>query len=75
MAQEPEFNIERATNGLVLALYLAAALFLGVLFLFVLRDLNAREAPPDSGTTAVVRSAAPASAPCLAAPLLAPPAS
>ena len=74
MAQEPEFNIERATNGLVLSLYLAAALFLGVLFLFVLRDLRAREAPPaDDGSTAAVRSAAPA--PRLAAPLLAPPTS
>lgn len=37
------FNIERATNGLVLALFLASALFLAVMLYFVLQDIDERQ--------------------------------
>ncbi|PEN13204.1 hypothetical protein CRI94_11220 [Longibacter salinarum] len=50
---ESSFNIERATNGLVLALFLASALFLGVILYYVLRDMDQR-APSDAEPQAVV---------------------
>lgn len=40
------FNIERATNGLVLALFLAAALFLGIMLYHVLQDIETRTSEP-----------------------------
>jgi HAMP domain-containing protein len=40
---DSQFNIERATNGLVLALYLAAAVFLAVMLYYVLRDIDERQ--------------------------------
>ena len=43
---ESTFNIERATNGLVLALFLAAALFLGIMLYYVLRDIDERTSEP-----------------------------
>ena len=45
---EPSFNIESATNGLVLALFLAAALFLGVMLFYVLRDIEGRQSSSSS---------------------------
>jgi HAMP domain-containing protein len=43
---DSQFNIERATNGLVLALYLAAAVFLAVMLYYVLRDIDERQPAP-----------------------------
>lgn len=45
---ESSFNIEGATNGLVLALFLASTLFLGVMLYYVLRDIDERQSPSDS---------------------------
>ena len=36
----PQFDVERATAGLVMALFLAASLLLGAMYYFVLRDAN-----------------------------------
>jgi len=55
---DSQFNVERATNGLVLTLFLASAIFLGVLLLYVLRDMNERaaeDAPNNQESAAVVR--------------------
>lgn len=54
---DPQFNVERATNGLVLTLFLASAIFLGVLLLYVLRDMNERAADdgPSRQQSAVVQ--------------------
>jgi len=49
---DPDSNIERATNGLVLALFVVAALFLGVMLFYVLRDIQARQSEASSGTQA-----------------------
>ena len=53
---EPSFNIESATNGLVLALFLASALFLGVMLYYVLRDIDERQSSsgPDNAQAASV---------------------
>ncbi len=40
---DSQFDIERATNGLVLALYIAAAVFLAVMLYFVLRNIGERQ--------------------------------
>jgi len=40
----PQFDIERATNGFIFALYLAAAIFLLVMIYFVVRDMDKRQA-------------------------------
>jgi len=44
--ENSQFNIERATNGLVLALYVAAAIFLAVMLYHVLRDIDERRPTP-----------------------------
>jgi hypothetical protein len=57
---EPSFNIESATNGLVLALFLAAALFLGVMLFYVLRDIEDRQSSSSSeGAEATVQAVPP----------------
>lgn len=38
----PQFDVERATAGLVLALFLAASLLVVAMFYFVLRDTKKR---------------------------------
>jgi hypothetical protein len=53
--QDSQFNIERATNGLVLALFLAAALFLVVMLVRVLDDIEQRRSSSTDSTSAVVR--------------------
>jgi len=45
---DSQFNIERATNGLVLTLFLASAIFLGILLIYVLRDMSARSAEAEA---------------------------
>lgn len=49
---ESKFNIEGATNGLILALFLASALFLGVMLLYVLDDMRDRGAAEGSPSSA-----------------------
>jgi len=39
---DPQFDVERATAGLVLALFLAASLLVAVMFYFILRDTKKR---------------------------------
>jgi hypothetical protein len=53
---DSQFNIERATNGLVLALFLAAAIFLVIMLVQVLNDIDTRrgETSSASPTSAVV---------------------
>jgi hypothetical protein len=53
---DSQFNIERATNGLVLALFLAAAIFLVVMLVQVLNDIDTRrgETSSSSPTSSVV---------------------
>jgi hypothetical protein len=61
---ESKFNVEGATNGLVLALFLASALFLGVMLLYVLGDIRTRTAPADpSGAASSTGAASLPSAP------------
>jgi hypothetical protein len=50
---DPQFDVERATAGLVLALFLGAALLLGAMYYFVLRDAETRA--ESSGVTPAVR--------------------
>jgi hypothetical protein len=50
---DPQFDIERATNGLVLALYLAAAVFLAVMLYFVLRDVAERQQAAEEDASSV----------------------
>ena len=45
---EPQFDVERATAGLVLALFLAGSLLLGAMYYFVLRDMEERADTSDS---------------------------
>jgi sensor domain CHASE-containing protein len=47
---ESQFNVERATIGLVLALFLASALFLGVMLYYVLQDIDRRQAEKQTDT-------------------------
>ncbi|MCS3637882.1 hypothetical protein GGP62_001907 [Salinibacter ruber] len=49
---DPQFDVERATAGLVLALFLAASLLVGAMYYFVLRDMEER-AGASSGSQAV----------------------
>ncbi len=61
---DSQFNVERATNGLVLTLFLASAIFLGALLLYVLRDMNERAAddgPSRQESTVVQPSVVPPS--------------
>jgi hypothetical protein len=53
---DPQFDVERATAGLVLALFLAASLLLGAMYYFVLRDTGKRTGKEASSSAqAVVR--------------------
>jgi sensor domain CHASE-containing protein len=67
---DPQFDVERATAGLVLALFLAASLLVGAMYYFVLRDMEERaDASDASQAVRVERPSAgppPASAPILA---------
>ena len=45
---DPQFDVERATAGLVLALFLAASLLVVAMFYFVLRDTKKRAGASDS---------------------------
>jgi len=67
---ESSFNIESATNGLVLALFLAATLFLGVMLYYVLRDVDKRQSPDGSQQSAEVHRAPVDHSPVEQAPLL-----
>jgi hypothetical protein len=68
---DSQFNIERATNGFVMALYVAAAVFLGLMLYFVWQDMDKRateaEAEASGTTTGAVRG--PAAAPLSAEPV------
>lgn len=56
-----QFNVERATNGLVLTLYLGAAIFLILIVWMVMRTMPANEsAPADTSTEARTMAPAPA---------------
>jgi hypothetical protein len=55
---DSQFNIERATNGLVLTLYLAAAIFLAVILYYVLRDIDQRQ-PVQTDDAAVLQRTMP----------------
>lgn len=62
----PQFDVERATAGLVMALFVASALLLAGLLYFVSRDLGARRTDADTTsarapTVQVVSSPSPAS--------------
>ncbi|GEM_PF-3654916 len=61
---DPQFDVERATAGLVLALFLAASLLLGAMYYFVLRDAEKRAADASSPAQSVrvERSPAPTNA-------------
>lgn len=39
---DPQFDVERATAGLVLALFLASSLLVAAMFYFILRDMQRR---------------------------------
>ena len=45
---DPQFDVERATAGLVLALFLAASLLLAAMYFFVLRDAEERASAQES---------------------------
>lgn len=55
--QDSQFNIERATNGLILALFLAATLLLVVLLWRVLGDIDQRQAESSTPPSAEVVAA------------------
>ncbi len=51
---EAQFDVERATGGLVMALFVASALLLAALLYFVLQDMDRRtEAAADSTSQAI----------------------
>ena len=56
---EPQFGIERATAGLVTALFLASALLLAGLLYFILRDMERRTTPENGGQSAGVERVVP----------------
>jgi len=64
---DPQFDVERATAGLVLALFLAASLLVGAMYYFVLRDMEARAAASD--TSQAVRVDHPPAGPPASAPI------
>jgi uncharacterized protein HemX len=68
MTNDAEFSIESATNGFVLALYLAAALFLGVAAFYVMQDAEER-AQSAAEAEESTSQAAPAEASADAVPL------
>lgn len=51
-----QFNIERATNGLVLTLYLGAAIFLIVIVWMVMRTMPAPEQSSSEGESRTART-------------------
>lgn len=51
---DSQFNVERATNGFVLTLFLAAALFLGIMLLNVLRDMDERASEAEASSSSSV---------------------
>jgi hypothetical protein len=56
-----QFNVERATTGLVLTLYLGAAIFLILIVWMVMRSMPANEsAPAEAGTESRTLAPAPA---------------
>jgi len=57
--QDSQFNIERATNGLILALFLASTLLLVVLLWRVLGDIEQRQAESSTPPSAQVIAAEP----------------
>ena len=52
--QDSQFNIERATNGLILALFLASSILLVVLLWRVLDDIEKRQAESSTPPSAQV---------------------
>ncbi len=50
---DPQFDVERATAGLVIALFLASALLIAGMLLFILRDMEERA--QSSGSEQAVR--------------------
>ncbi len=56
---DPQFDVERATAGLVLALFLAASLLVGAMYYFVLRDMEERADTSDSPQAVRVEPPAP----------------
>ena len=66
---EAQFDVERATGGLVMALFVASALLLAGLLYFILQDIDRRaESTEESASQAVHVVPSPAPAPS-AAPL------
>ena len=58
-----QFDVERATAGLVMALFVAAALLLAALLYFVLQDMDERTDASSSEPQAVRVAPPPASGP------------
>lgn len=50
---DPQFDVERATAGLVIALFLASALLIAGMLFFILRDMEKRT--QSSGSEQAVR--------------------
>ncbi|MEF8817809.1 MAG: hypothetical protein V5A58_13550 [Salinibacter sp.] len=50
-----QYDVERATAGLVMALFVASALLLAALLYFVWRDMESRSAVPASDSAQAVR--------------------
>lgn len=50
-----QYDVERATAGLVMALFVAAALLLAALLYFVWRDMESRSAVPVGDSAQAVR--------------------
>lgn len=48
-----QFDVERATAGLVMALFVSAAILLAGLLYFVLRDIDDRSSSPSQNTQAI----------------------
>jgi hypothetical protein len=63
---DPQFDVERATVGLILALFLAASLLVGAIYYFVLGDMEERadtSDPPQAVRVERPAATSPASAP------------
>ena len=56
---EAQFDVERATGGLVMALFVASALLLAALTYFVFQDLDRRTEVADDSTSQAVRVGSP----------------
>jgi len=57
---EAQFDVERATGGLVMALFVASALLLAGLLYFVLQDIDRRAEAANDSTSQAVRVVPPA---------------